>query len=394
MKPFQLHGWPPLRLGPGVRRTIATTVARWGKRCALVTGGSHLQASPHWDELQADFIAAGVIFHPISVSQEPSPDQIDTACSAMRAFEAQTVVAIGGGSVLDAGKAIAAMLPQKVDSVRTYLEGLPGSIPFPGTHLPWIAVPTTSGTGSEMTHNAVLTQLGVTGFKRSLRHPNLIACEVFLDPELMLGCPPGISAACGMDTLTQLLEPYLSPRCSPPLTALIEDALTKVGKSLPKVCDPRTDSLADRSHMAYASAISGVALSNAGLGIVHGIASPLGALLPIPHGVICGRTVAAATSVNTKALAQESPETSKGVLHRLARAAFCLTGQPCANIHEGANHLGQYLKLLTHTLPIPPLPSFGFAAPDWTTIAAKTSNRDNPVQLSHHQICTILEESW
>ena len=214
---------------------------------------------------------------------------------AHRAAGVDVVLAVGGGSVLDAGKAIAAMLgPGAGGTVTDHLEGLPGFRPYEGVPLPFVAVPTTAGTGSEATRNAVISRRGPDGWKRSIRHERMVAVDAVVDPDLLAGAAPVQIAANGMDALTQLLEAYTSTKAGPLTDALALDGLAAARDSL-LAWHGEPDgpgAPAARSGMAYAALLSGICLAHAGLGGVHGLASPLGAQLPIPHGIACGATLA------------------------------------------------------------------------------------------------------
>jgi len=270
---------PSLHFGAGKISELPKAAAAFGTEALLVTGGSSLKASGHLGRIQESLRQAGLRTHSLIIDAEPSTSFIDGTCARLRSLGLQVVIGIGGGSVIDGAKAISAMLPHG-NSVLDHLEDVGRNVPHTGVKLPYLAVPTTSGTGGEMTKNAVLSMVGPEGYKKSLRHENLIPDAVIVDPELMVSCPPHITAACGMDAFTQLLEPYLSPIASPLTDALALSGLEKIRDCLIPACTDRGGEIPVRAGMAYASMLSGLVLANAGLGIVHGLASPIGGFFP------------------------------------------------------------------------------------------------------------------
>ena len=277
----------------------------------LVTGGTSLAASGRRGALLEGLAVAGVaIAGEIAVTDEPSLEVVDGVVDDHRGVGVDVVLAVGGGSALDAGKAIAAMLgPGAGSTVADHLEGLPGFRPYEGVPLPFVAVPTTAGTGSEATRNAVISRRGPDGWKRSIRHERMVAVDAVVDPDLLAGAAPVQIAANGMDALTQLLEAYTSTKAGPLTDALALDGLAAARDSLLAWHgDPEgSGAPAARSGMAYAALLSGICLAHAGLGGVHGLASPLGAQLPIPHGVACGTTLAGIVGANVRALETREP---------------------------------------------------------------------------------------
>jgi alcohol dehydrogenase len=288
---FNFARIPALHFGSGKLAELPKAAAAFGSEALLVTGAASLQASGNLGKVQDSLRRAGIRFHTLVIDAEPSTRFIDETCAQLRTLGLQVVIGIGGGSVIDGAKAISAMLPHG-NTVLDHLEDVGRNVPHNGVKLPYVAVPTTSGTGGEMTKNAVISMVGPEGYKKSLRHENLIPDVVIVDPELMLSCPPDITAACGMDAFTQLLEPYLSPIASPLTDALALSGLEKIRDCLIPACTDRGGDVQVRAGMAFASMLSGVVLANAGLGIVHGLASPIGGFFPVPHGVVCGTLVA------------------------------------------------------------------------------------------------------
>jgi len=297
------------------------------------------------------------------------------------------VVAIGGGSVIDCGKAIAAMLPLR-EPVTPYLEGV-GTKTHPGKALPFIAVPTTAGTGSEATKNAVISQVGQKGFKKSLRHDHFTPVCAIVDPELTLTCPPQVTAACGMDALTQLLESYVSPQASPVTDALALNGMKHVRSALLPASTHQGDDIELRASLAYAAFLSGVTLANAGLGIIHGLAAPLGAMVHIPHGIVCATLLAEACRMNIRRIRElRGPEDS--VLVKYARVGQVLSLDPDADIPTACDLLLKTVDEWTEMLSIPRLGHYGVRECDLENLALQAGQKTNPVQLELKDIKAIL----
>jgi alcohol dehydrogenase class IV len=236
----------------------------------------------------------------------------------------------------------------------------------------------------------VLSTIGNNGFKRSLRHENYIPDIALVDPELTLTCPPAITAACGMDALTQLLEAYVSTKASIMTDALCESALPLVGKHLVNAVEQGANDIAARTGMAYASLCSGIALANAGLGVVHGLAALIGALFPVPHGVVCGTLLAGSVRENVKKL-KTLPE-GKSALKKYARAASLLSGKAYQDDTTAVNQLVEYLINLSEQLSIPRLGGYGIRAVDIDRFFTENVNKNNPVQLNNNEIRSVLLE--
>jgi alcohol dehydrogenase len=335
------------------------------------------------------FTAEGLEVTRVLIDQEPSTSFIDHVCSQYRDSGFDCVLGVGGGSVIDGAKAISAMLPQS-GSVLDFLEEVGSGTPHPGTKLPYIACPTTSGTGGEMTKNAVLSEVGPQGYRKSLRHDALIPDLVVVDPELMITCPRHVTAACGMDAFTQLLESYLSPKASPFTDAIAWAGLEAARTHLLAACGSGAQSLEVRGGMAFASLFSGVALANAGLGIVHGLASPLGGKFPIPHGVVCGTLVAEATRVNWTALSRQKSEAAGIAREKFARVGRLFGAPHLADTASAAQYLVDALTDWTEQLELPRLSAYGIGEDSFADILAGTSLRQNAVALELDEIQSIL----
>jgi alcohol dehydrogenase len=419
---FRMARIPPVRFGAGRIAELPEAALPFGRRALLVTGASSLAASGRLERIREGLRKAGMDVLTVSVEGEPTAAFVDGTCADLRGAGIQVVIGAGGGSVIDAAKAISAMLPHR-NSVSDHLEDVGSGAPHSGVKTPFVAVPTTSGTGGEMTKNAVLSKVGPDGYKKSIRHDAFIPDAVIVDPELMLSCPPAVTAACGMDAFTQLLEPYLSPAANPVVDALAWSGLERIAAHLLPACGDGAGDVEVRAGMAYASMLSGIALANAGLGIVHGLASPLGGWFPIPHGVVCGTLVAEATAANIAALRRLREDGSVGpgaasakagslgaatraqavsALARYARVGSLLDDPPGARGGPGpdagdaretdrsCDRLVGRLREWSDALRLPRLGAFGLRVTDLDRVAAAAGNRNNPVPLSEEEIRGIL----
>jgi alcohol dehydrogenase class IV len=399
VKPFRLARIPQILFRSGAINDLPAIAAGYGNNLVIVTGARSFAASLKFEILRDKLKAPGVRVSHISVEGEPSPAVIDEAVSRLKGAGISLVVGIGGGSVMDAGKAISAMLT--VDgSVTDFLEVV-GSREHPGTKVPFIAVPTTSGTGSEATKNAVISQVGKEGFKRSLRHDNFVPDLAIIDPELTLDCPPEITAAAGMDCFTQLTEAYLSDKAGAMTDALALDGLKAVSRSLLKSYTDGDDIKA-RSDMSYAALMSGICLANAGLGAVHGLAGTIGALFSIPHGAVCGTLMAAANDMNVRELYNTvrhgsatgkievtSASSALGKYATLGRIFADATGKSDSYYID---FFIDYLHAITYRLNLPRLGSYGLVHGDLEAISSQSDVKNNPVRLSSSQLLEILEQ--
>ncbi|MDQ2999757.1 MAG: iron-containing alcohol dehydrogenase [Fibrobacterota bacterium] len=391
---FSFSRIPPVHFGAGKLSDLSKVAAGFGTEALLITGASSLKTAGRMDAIYEDLRKAGLHFHSLVIDAEPSTDFIDSTCALLKGRGFQVVIGIGGGSVIDGAKAISAMLPH-ANSVLDHLEDVGCNVLHSGVKIPYVAVPTTSGTGGEMTKNAVISMVGPEGYKKSLRHDNLIPDAVIVDPELMVTCPPHITAACGMDAFTQLLEPYLSPIASPLTDALALSGLERVRDNLIPACTDRGGDLGVRGGMAYASMLSGVVLANAGLGIVHGLASPIGGFFPIPHGVVCGTLVASATESNIAGLRKRrgisgADGSAAAALAKFAKVGVLFGGSAEKGVAWNCDFLVDRLREWTVALDLPRLGHYGIKASDLERIIDKTSNRHNPVKLERDELAELL----
>lgn len=398
MDPFVLSRLPRITFGPGSVADLPAAVARHGHRCLLVTGRRSWDGLPlAWLPDGLMTIGVGIVGH-VRTSVEPGPETIDDLTAEARRLEADVVLGIGGGSVLDTAKAVAGLV-RTGTSVLDHLEGVGRGVPYPGPAVPWIAVPTTAGTGSEATRNAVVTVHGPAGFKRSFRDERLIAAEAIVDPDLLADCPPRLIAANGLDALTQLLEAFTSTRATPLTDALALDGLAAVrGGLLVWHADPAgPDAPHARARMAYAALLSGICLANAGLGAVHGLAAPIGSLLPIAHGAACGALLAATVQVNIDRLRASGGDEGLRGLRRYARVGRLLADLPAdTDDVRSCDRLTETLDGWVVALGTPRLGALGLSADLIDSVIAGISDSSmstNPVALGHDDLTAILTAS-
>ncbi|NVM17714.1 MAG: iron-containing alcohol dehydrogenase [Candidatus Lokiarchaeota archaeon] len=387
---FNFASIPHLIFGVGKLKEIYELIPKFGSNVLFVIGGSSLKKSGKWDEIVNAMQKKAINFSEISVNGEPTPTLVDEAVKKFRNQKIKLVVGIGGGSVIDAGKAISAMLP-KVDSIKNYLEGV-GNKTHDGRKIPYIAVPTTSGTGSEATKNAVISEVGRGGFKKSLRHDNLIPNYAVIDPQLVLSCPRSVSASCGMDAFTQLLEAFVSPKANPLTDALAMSGVKQMKDAIIPVCSEKHLDLHLRTAMSYGSLMSGIVLANAGLGIVHGFASSIGGLFNIPHGVVCGTLLAESTKVNIKRLELLGTE-GENALFKHAIVGALINGKESfddINVPYYCSILVDKLEIWTKKLNIDRLGKYGINPTDVNNIVERTGLKNNPVHLTPEDLHEIL----
>lgn len=384
---FGLATVPALHFGAGKIAVLPSVIKPFGSKVLLVTGANALMNSPHGEELLALLKSHGMAVHHCRIPKEPTPDMIDEAVKEFAGHDPSVVVAIGGGSVLDAGKAISAMLPLQ-DSVKNYLEGV-GTKSHPGDKIPFVAVPTTSGTGSEATKNAVLSEVGEAGYKKSLRHNRFVPDVAIVDPALTVNCPPATTAASGMDAFTQLLESYVSTAANPITDALAFEGLKHISNALLRVYRDGGD-LGARTDMALASYLSGITLANAGLGLVHGFASAIGGYFDIAHGVICSALMGPANEVTVRKL-RAGDTKAAAALHKYAAVGKLFSGLGDKTDAYYVDHLLSVIANYTRELEIPNLATFGVKPADLDRIVNASDNKNNPIALDREEMIEVLE---
>ncbi|MBC8158005.1 MAG: iron-containing alcohol dehydrogenase, partial [Alphaproteobacteria bacterium] len=318
---------------------------------------------------------------------EPWPDRGGAAGAKYGEAGIEVVIGMGGGRAWDAAKAIAGLIPTG-NSVMDHIEGVGRGIAYEGPSLPFIAVPSTAGTGTEATKNAVLSSRGVAGFKKSFRDDRLIAQVAIVDPQLLQTCPKHLIAANGMDAFTQLLEGYVSPRASALTDALAWSGLEAFARGFfaawEEAGETSPRAAAGRADTAYASLMSGITLAQTGLGSVHALASPLGAFYPAPHGVVCGTLVATATEINIRALKER--DAGNIALEKYVRVGRLISGND--------DGLVATLRQWTERLEISKLGEFGMTSDDLGRVVAASNPggmKSNPLILTSEEVTELVE---
>jgi alcohol dehydrogenase class IV len=385
VKPFRFARIPIINFGAGKIDLLPGIIKTFGNNIILVTGKKSFISSPVSISIFDAFEKEGIRHRNYIISGEPSPGAIDNAVKEIGREKFEVVVSIGGGSVIDAGKALSAMIYRK-ESICDFLEG-PGNKEHPGTKLTFIAVPTTSGTGSEATKNAVISSIGKQGFKRSLRHDNFVPDMAIVDPKLTISCPGSITAASGMDCFTQLTEAYLSDKANDFTDMFALRGLEAIKTSLTRSYLDGHD-IAARNGMSFAALTSGICLANAGLGVVHGFASSLGGMHDIPHGVICGTLMAVANEVNIRKLRKESGNDS--ALKKYASLGRLFLDEELKGDDYYIDGFVRYLYSLNDELKLPRLGKYGINENEIDEICSATECKNNPVKLNMEELKEII----
>jgi len=371
--------------GAGCSRELGPLSREFGRRIAVLTGRSPDRHPGPWQSL-ADAGAIVIRLPWTGAHSEPDVEMVVTLARLLCTERAECVVGLGGGGVLDAAKAIAALATNPGDPLN-YLEVVGRGAPLQVPPLPVIALPTTAGTGAEVTRNAVLN-VPTHQAKVSLRHPLMLPRLALVDPELTHAVPRELSATTGMDALTQCLEPMVSARANPFVDALAAAGLQRAARSLRCVCADGSDAPA-REDLAFASVCGGMALANAGLGAVHGLAGPLGGLYPgTAHGALCAALLGPVMAANLRALRLRSP--AHPAIAAYQRVAALLTGHPAASADEGV----AWIHALAHDLGIPNLKALGLPGAERPVMVQKSqqasSMKANPIPLTDAELNQVL----
>jgi alcohol dehydrogenase class IV len=370
--------------GRGCAARIGAEVAQFGRRVFVLTG----RRRERWTFLWEDLRRREMDCETFAILQEPTVTIVEQAVQAAASAGVDVVIGIGGGSVIDAAKAVAAKLPNPGDLLN-YLEVIGQGRPLENPSLPCIAVPTTAGTGAEVTRNAVLRS-EAHGVKVSLRSDTMLPVRAMVDPDLTLSVSPEMTAGTGLDALTQLQEAFVSQRGNPLTDGLCREGMRRAARSLERAFAHGDDSAA-REDMALASLFGGLALANAGLGAVHGFAGPLGGMVPAAHGMICAALLPPVMAANIQALTERDPDHPS--LDRYRETAVLLTGRADAMAKDGV----AWVRQLCQHLKVPSLERLGFTAAQTAEAVSKacraSSMKGNPVMLTEDELAAIYRNA-
>jgi alcohol dehydrogenase class IV len=385
VKPFQFARLPKIHFGCGKIAELPGIAKNYDDNILLVTGRSSFMNSIHGENLLNALKDNNISSYHVIIPGEPSPEMIDEAVANYRHININAVIAVGGGSVLDAGKAISAMI-YRTESVVDFLEGV-GKGEHPGTKIPFVAIPTTSGTGSEATKNAVISKIGKNGYKRSLRHDNFVPDIALIDPELTVQCPGDITSASGMDCFTQLTEAFLSEKSNEYTDALSIEGFKAIKSSL-TISYTDGGNIEARTGMAFAALTSGICLANSGLGVVHGFASSIGGMYNIPHGLICGTLMAVSNEVNVRKLRKSC--NNPAAIKKYAMLGKLFLDKKGKSDQYYTDGFINYLHSLAEDLHLSGLRNYGLGEKDVELICSKTEIKNNPVKLAVEDLAEIV----
>lgn len=367
--------------GAGTAGLVAGEAKHFGNRALLVTGGNVRRAEKLLTELSAAGLSP-VIFQAVG---EPAISTVEDGVAQAKQNRCDLVIALGGGSVIDAGKAIAAMLTNEGD-LLDYLEIIGRGKALTRRSAPFIAIPTTAGTGAEVTRNAVLAS-PEHKVKVSLRSPLMLPSMAVVDPELTYELPATLTASTGLDALTQLIEPYVCLRANPLTDGYCEQGIFRAARSLREAVFNGQNKSA-REDMAVASLLGGLSLANAGLGAVHGFAGPVGGMFPAPHGAVCAALLPHVMAANLRALRERAPDSP--ALPRYQKIAAFLTGRSDATADAGV----EWVRKLVADLPVPKLGAYGIREEHVADLVAKAANassmKANPIVLTPEELAHTL----
>lgn len=384
MTRFEFATAAQILFGEKVVDEVGPLAAGFGQK-ALVTAGNH---GPNLDRLTGILGKNGLPYEIIDVRGEPSVAQVEEGLRLAKAAGCEVIIGFGGGSAIDTAKAIAALLTNPGDPLD-YLEVVGRNQPLHQQSAPFLAVPTTAGTGSEVTRNAVLS-VPEKQVKVSLRSPLMLARAAVVDPELTYSLPPEITASTGMDALAQVIEPYVSRRSNPLTDLYCKEGIRRGARSLLRAYQNGQD-VSARHDMAFTSLMGGLALANAGLGAVHGFAGPVGGMFNAPHGAVCAVLLPPVVAANARALQEREP--NNPALARYREVAQMVTGREDAQVEDLVN----WLEDLRTSLRLPALSQYGMKQSDIPVVVEKSavasSMKANPIVLSQDELSVILDRA-
>lgn len=370
--------------GPGARSVVADRARSIGSRVFVVTARADASSA----DLRVSLDGAGLVVERWRADGEPTVAVARAAVEAARRHATDVVIACGGGSAIDLGKAVAALLANPGDPLD-YLEVIGNGRPLTTRSVPFLAIPTTAGTGAEVTRNAVLSA-PEEGLKVSLRSPLMLPALAVVDPELTRGLPAALTASTGMDALTQLIEPFVSVKANPLTDAICREGLRRVARALRRAVQDGDDMVA-RTDMALGSLFGGLALANAALGAVHAFAAAIGGRFAAPHGAVCAALLAPVMRANVRVLAARRGDPA--ALDRFVTVARLLTGNPGASAVDGAD----WVERLRDDVRVPPLRAYGIGpghVDDLVAAASRASSmRGNPIALGASELAETLGEA-
>jgi alcohol dehydrogenase class IV len=382
-KGFEFRAAGHIVFGRGRLAEVAPILRGFGRRALVVTGRSTGRVA----KLQQLFATGEVELELLHVEREPTLQDARHGAALARRMGASAVIGIGGGSALDLGKAIAALVTNEGDPLD-YVEVIGKGRKLERAGLPYVAIPTTAGTGAEVTKNAVL-DAPEQRVKVSLRSELMLPRVALIDPELTLSVPPDVTASTGFDALSQVIEPYVSNGANPLTDAVCVEGILRGARSLARAVR-HGDDLDAREDMALCSLFGGLALANARLGAVHGFAGPIGGMFGGPHGAICAALLPHVMAVNIAAARRSSTPDAHEISSRFTGVAVLLTGDSAATAEDGAD----WVAALAAELGVPPLSAYGVMPEHFAAIAGKaaqaSSMQGNPVRLTKAQLIEVL----
>jgi alcohol dehydrogenase class IV len=390
MKAFSFAKVPPIYFGAGQVRELSNLMTQLeGKRVLLMTGAKSLQASGKLDEIQRSLRDSGQqVYHRIC-DREPTDALIDGICAEIRNFSIDVVVSIGGGSVIDAGKAIACNIPPESGAID-HIQSLAMNPQLTYPKIPLIAIPTTSGTGNEVTPKIAIDRVGVLGTKAFFSHPQFTPDAVILDPELLISCPSELTATCGLVTLSHLMEAEFALHTSVLTEAIIWSGLEALKDNLLLACAVGATSQAVRGKMAYASCASGISQANSSIGLLQGLALTLSSFCPIPYRVACSTLAGSALRVSLRALRTRYAQNP--ILLKIAKVGELFDGRTQQSPNYYCDALVNIVEAWVQILPIPRLGEYGIKPKDLPPVVEKTLDYCPDVDLHRDEIYAILQD--